>query len=129
MSATGLCARCGGDCPMTDCPACGGCEITGEQPCPACQPAPGKIGYDEYDDEPCCHDCDDDCYDEYGEWRCDHQHCFNCGGCGCPGYCDDFVTYNLRPSETGGQGAGSPAGGSTITLGGASCGEADDASR
>jgi hypothetical protein len=25
-----------------------------------------------------------------------------CGGCGCPGYCDDYVTYNLRPGETGG---------------------------
>ena len=43
--------------------------------------------------EPCSHDHDEDCYD---------QHCFNCGGCGCPGYCDDYQTYNLRPAETGG---------------------------
>ena len=59
-------------------------------------------GDDDWDDEPCNHDCDEDCYDEYDEHDCRHQHCFACGGCGCPGYCDDYQTYNLRPSETGG---------------------------
>jgi hypothetical protein len=52
--------------------------------------------------EPCSHDCDEDCYNDYGDWECRHQHCFNCGGCCCPGYCDDYQTYNLRPAETGG---------------------------
>ena len=52
----------------------------------------------EWDDEPCHHDCDEEC-EEYG---CLHQHCWLCGGCGCPGYCDDYQTYNLRPEETGG---------------------------
>ncbi len=32
----------------------------------------------------------------------EHEHCFNCGVCGCAGYCDDYQTYNLRPAETGG---------------------------
>jgi hypothetical protein len=43
VSETDQCARCGEDCPMTDCLLCGGCENTGEQPCPGCQPsaAPG----------------------------------------------------------------------------------------
>ena len=40
--------------------------------------------------------------DDYDGWDCHHQNCFNCGGCGCPGYCDDHQTYNLRPGETGG---------------------------
>ena len=53
----------------------------------------------EDDWEPCDHDCGDGDYDE---WDCHHQHCFACGGCGCPGYCDDHQTYNLRPGETGG---------------------------
>lgn len=60
---------------------------------------------DQYDDDDwvlCDHDCDEDCYDYQGFWQCHHQHCFACGGCGCPGYCDDFTTYNLRFSETGG---------------------------
>jgi len=57
---------------------------------------------DAYDDGGYCeHDCDETC-GEYSE-ECYHQHCFNCGECGCPGYCDDYQTYNLRPSETGGQ--------------------------
>jgi len=56
----------------------------------------------EDDWEPCYHDCDDDCYDEWDQHACRHQHCFNCGGCGCPGYCDDHQTYNFRPDETGG---------------------------
>jgi len=58
----------------------------------------------------CHHDCDEDCDPD-----CDHQHCWNCGMCGCAGYCDDYQTYNLRPAETGGTepavaGAGQPAG-------------------
>lgn len=63
----------------------------------------GESGDDDYDDEPCSHDCDEDCYNEYDEPDCRHEHCFNCGGCNCPGYCDDYQTYNLRPSETGGK--------------------------
>lgn len=54
--------------------------------------------YDFYDDEPCNHDCDEECEDD----QCLHEHCWKCGGCGCPGYCDDYQTYNLRPAETGG---------------------------
>lgn len=57
---------------------------------------------EDWDDELCYHDCDEDCYDDYGQWVCDHQHCWGCGGCKCAGYCDDYQTYNLRPSETGG---------------------------
>jgi hypothetical protein len=53
--------------------------------------------YDDWDNG-CFHDCDEEC-DEDG---CRHEHCFACGGCGCPGYCDDYQTYNLRPAETGG---------------------------
>lgn len=46
----------------------------------------------DWDDEPCSHDCDERC-DQDG---CLHEHCWACGGCGCPGYCDDYQTYNLR---------------------------------
>lgn len=99
MSETDACSRCGGDCPMTSCPECGGCENTGTQPCPACQP--DSPGY-EWDDEPCSHEHDEECYDYQGFFICSHTHCMNCGGCNCPGYCDDFTTYNLRPTETGG---------------------------
>lgn len=53
-------------------------------------------------DEPCTHDCAEECEDDLGDYQCLHSHCFNCGGCGCPGYCDDYQTYNLRPEETGG---------------------------
>jgi hypothetical protein len=49
--------------------------------------------------EPCTHECDEECDWDEG---CRHEHCWNCGGCGCPGYCDDYQTYNLRPAETGG---------------------------
>ena len=56
--------------------------------------------YDE--DEYCEHICDEECEDYQGFSQCLHQHCMNCGGCGCPGYCDDYQTYNLRPDETGG---------------------------
>jgi hypothetical protein len=103
MSDTDHCSRCRGDCGMSNCPECGGCENTGVQPCPDCQPGPiGTISDGDWDDEPCDHDCTEDCYDEYGEPDCRHQHCFNCGGCNCPGYCDDYQSYNLRPAETGG---------------------------
>lgn len=57
---------------------------------------------DDDDDEPCYHDCNEECYDYQGLSACRHSHCFNCGGCQCPGYCDDYQTYNLRPAETGG---------------------------
>jgi len=54
-------------------------------------------------EEACFHECDEECEDYQGFSICRHQHCFACGGCQCPGYCDDNQTYNLRPpSETGG---------------------------
>ena len=63
----------------------------------------GDDAYDlDLDDEACDHDHDEECYDYQGFLACHHQHCWNCGGCGCPGYCDDYQTYNLRPEETGG---------------------------
>ena len=41
MSDTDQCARCGGDCGMSRCPECGGCENTGPggtfRECPSCQ--------------------------------------------------------------------------------------------
>jgi hypothetical protein len=37
---------------------------------------------------------------------CACHACWNCGELGCPGYCDDYQTYNLRPAETGGAAAG-----------------------
>ena len=107
MSDTDQCARCGGDCGMSRCPECGGCENTGPggtfRECPSCQldRTAAELALED-DWEPCDHDCDEDCYNDYDEWDCRHRHCFNCGGCGCPGYCDDYVTYNLRPGETGG---------------------------
>jgi hypothetical protein len=57
---------------------------------------------DYYWDGSCQHDHDDDCYDYQGFFSCRHMHCVNCGECQCAGYCDDYQTYNLRPSETGG---------------------------
>ena len=64
----------------------------------------GDDEYDEYDeyDYACEHDHDEECYDYQGFLVCSHTHCWNCGGCRCPGYCDDYMTYNLRPEETGG---------------------------
>jgi hypothetical protein len=50
-----------------------------------------------YDDDmcpECAHDEPCRCYDEY--------ECPSCGTPGCPGYCDDYQSYNLRPEETGG---------------------------
>lgn len=64
-------------------------------------PAPGDFD-DDRDDEPCEHEHDEECFDYQGFNVCSHSHCFNCGGCRCPGYCDDYQTYNLRPAETGG---------------------------
>lgn len=44
--------------------------------------------------------------DYYGYDDYDYSSpCFSCGEPGCPGYCDDYVTYNLRPAETGGTAA------------------------
>lgn len=57
---------------------------------------------DGWDDEPCEHEHDEECYDYQGFYVCRHTHCGGCGGCTCPGYCDDYQTYNLRPAETGG---------------------------
>jgi hypothetical protein len=59
----------------------------------------------EYDDDwegACHHDCDEECESPSGFSICPHFHCPGCGECGCPGYCDDYQTYNLRPAETGG---------------------------
>jgi len=97
---------------MSDTPACNICNDTRivqcaeqdgsglyEQACP--EPVHDDAGAAD-DWEPCDHDHDEDCYDYQGFFACRHQHCWNCGGCGCPGYCDDYQTYNLRPSETGG---------------------------
>jgi hypothetical protein len=91
----------------TDQPPCvcgheDGSALTTEEFCPAHgdpakpAPEPTDLDYDDADYEPCTHDCDENC-----EAQCDHQHCFGCGGCQCPGYCDDYQTYNLRPGETG----------------------------
>lgn len=56
------------------------------------------------DDEYCEHDCSEHCDENIAEggYYCSHEHCWNCGECGCAGYCDDYQTYNLRPAETGG---------------------------
>jgi hypothetical protein len=48
----------------------------------------------------------DDCMDCVdGECEQHQEPCFGCGEIGCPGYCDDYQTYNLRPAETGGSAA------------------------
>ena len=46
----------------------------------------------------CEHEHDEICEAE----GCYHEHICVCGECACPGYCDDYQTYNLRPAETGG---------------------------
>lgn len=46
-----MCPRCDGDCGMSNCRTCGGCENTGEQPCPDCQPESGGPLWDPYDYE------------------------------------------------------------------------------
>lgn len=61
------------------------------------------LDYDDFDDDEWCeHEHDECCYDDQGFARCSHEHYCHCGSCGCPGYCDDYQTYNLRPAETGG---------------------------
>jgi hypothetical protein len=52
-----------------------------------------------YDDDMC-----QDCCEPDGRCTCDDEYeCPSCGTPGCPGYCDDYTTYNLRPDETGGE--------------------------
>jgi hypothetical protein len=94
MSVTGLCPTCGGDCGAGDCESLSAADAGAQ-----------ADGFDGFDDEPCEHEHDENCVDElddsYG--NCSHAHYCVCGGCGCPGYCDDTATYNVRPpSETGG---------------------------
>lgn len=92
-----FCGNCGLDVPGCGCP----------RDCGTCQERRTYCGHlrataDTADDDwggVCEHDCDDVCEME----GCSHSHCFACGECGCAGYCDDYQTYNLRPSETGGQ--------------------------
>lgn len=93
VSSTDECPRCGGDCGTSECES---------YPDPAdVDQAAAELAL-EGDWEPCQHDHTEECYDYQGFLSCRHQHCWNCGGCNCPGYCDDYQTYNLRPSETGG---------------------------
>jgi hypothetical protein len=76
--------------------------------------------YDDFDDDEYCeHDCGAEGCFEDGFDSCHHQHCINCGGCRCPGYCDDYQTYNLRPAETGGTEAAPDTTGSAATEGAA----------
>lgn len=89
MSVTDQCPRCGGDCGTNECET-----YDVDQ-------AAAELAF-EGDWEPCQHDHTEECEDEQGFSHCYHQHCFACGGCECAGYCDDYQTYNLRPSETGG---------------------------
>ena len=57
----------------------------------------GAIAGELADDyEPCYHEHDEECEDAAGNNVCLHEHCIWCGGCQCPGYCDDHQTYNLR---------------------------------
>ena len=53
MSETDQCPRCGGDCGMSRCRECNGCENTGPggtfRECPAC--APEAVDYADDDDE------------------------------------------------------------------------------
>ena len=51
-----------------------------------------------WDDDP--DTWDEDYEDDLGD---DEDECPSCGQSGCPGYCDDYQTYNLRPGETGGE--------------------------
>lgn len=77
--------------------ACDRCGWTYNMLCPEC---PGCGCYD-YSCTGWRHDesraATGDDFDDEG------QPCFNCGEPGCPGYCDDYQTYNLRPEETGGE--------------------------
>jgi hypothetical protein len=53
-----------------------------------------------------CPSCDErydgDYCDDAEECGCACHCCFICGELHCPGYCDDYQTYNMRPGETGG---------------------------
>jgi hypothetical protein len=120
MSVTDQCARCGGDCPMTRCPECGGCENTGTQPCPACQPPASDREMDPCeicaDPEPC--ECDDpgECDRCYGSGECVPEHCCLCGGspyCTCCRTCGECVGTCKCPMTV------QLAGGGTLTLEGA----------
>lgn len=66
VSDTDLCARCGGDCGMSNCPECGGCENTGPgrtcRRCPACDPEASDDADLGEGWEPCGHVHDEDCY-------------------------------------------------------------------
>jgi hypothetical protein len=115
---------------MSSCPECGGCENTGTQPCPTCQPqASDRVmpeceicaGMDDHE----CGNCDGSgeidwgqpCYSCGGTGMVTPEHCCLCGGspyctccrtCGqCVGTCRCPVTVRL-------------GGGGTLTLGGAS---------
>lgn len=59
-----------------------------------------------------CPECAKGCGCEYscsgwrhGEWNAEDddpengEPCWNCGTPGCPGYCDDYQTYNLRDAD------------------------------
>lgn len=92
-----FCRHCDGQ-PWADCTCTADCgrrlcdwaTVTGE--CESLAEAQAQAraqGFEDWDDEPCDHDCDEECEDYQG---------FS----GCPGYCDDHQTYNLRPAETGG---------------------------
>jgi hypothetical protein len=70
MSVTDLCARCGGDCGMSACPECGGCEDIACKTCAGAGP-----------DEPCFHRCG---YVSSGADLLDHEllehvRCTECG--------------------------------------------------
>jgi hypothetical protein len=119
---------------MAGCPVCGGCENTGTQPCPACQPQAG--GHERRSCEIClydredCHACDgigDDGYDPWGCPSCGGSgvvtpdHCCACGGspyCTCCPACGAECIGECRCPVTVQR-----ADGSTITLGAASSGE------
>jgi hypothetical protein len=90
VSETDRCARCGGDCPVTRCPECGGCENTGPgtwRECPACAPCDGA-------ELPPCEICvsgGDECGACGGTGEDDDGYhcCLWCGGTGwaVPGHC------------------------------------------
>jgi hypothetical protein len=70
VSDADLCARCGGDCPMTSCPECGGCESVACVTCAAAGP-----------DESCSRRCG---YYSSGmdlslHERYEHTQCGECG--------------------------------------------------
>ena len=97
MSDTDRCARCGGDCPMTSCPVCGGCENTGTQPCPGCQPEAADRMM-----PPCDYDDPDDCARCYGTGEYVPEHCCLCGGspyCTCCRTCGQCIATCACPVD------------------------------